>query len=802
MAYKNSDGNTGARAEFYNWKYFNSSLKRLEDYKPSNINVNTQLIKPKPEADWMGLIDASMRNYQNVKDVKTAFNAKKLEKLEKITNEFDPKEWDTKFKEAGIDMTSDKLALDYKAYQTGRIVEGLARQDFIENQINKGVFKDKTPWEIDLAYKQYVTESVGLLGDNFKGISENDWFRKGAFGEGIKSREGIIGKALLAQRDQNGRESKINVLAGTAQLIAQGASPKEVEAYFNENNKMGTVFYGEEGARENAMAMFKNLSGQHNGAKYISYFADKEMAGTGGRTYREVLGDTVIQTMINKSVTEGIKIKGKEHVDFMVKANRYVLEGNVEALDALINEYNRLDTEAGGDERTLSSTTTELMGMREKAAENREKQRIKLEEENKRLQEQARKQQEAEFAKSQKALEKAEKDARLNEATLRMVQDGAFSNNVDVSRPLRESEMSSADFSDRYNKLVDEGLIPLDQQIAFSLNRTIPKSQNPALKNNQRLLDLALSDIDKWVEIGYLGTEPLPKDLPENIANIVAMYEMATEGLIQTFVQARRSKQSHAEIFKNLVEARRQKANDKLWDGKQKYNIANELVKDDLTGTDVKLDGFALNEISSSARILMDSKRLKAKDAVAEAKELFFKNNFSFLGTTIPKALSADGNITADEFIAGISSRVKADLIDRKLDGLQGYYDHSSGMFTIVDTGNATIVKSYSQNELLEIKQLAFDIKEGQAFYDKQKNKMDAQYQLETDPNNRYKSKLKVVDGKVVPRDAPEVAYEKAKKAEAEAKDKNIDAGMHTSVIDPNAPNAEWDADTAISGAD
>ena len=122
-SYQNSAGNKGVSTEYGQWRYFNSSIKRLGEY--SNARLNTRVLDyvPKQELDWMKTITGAARGALGLFEMRRQYSYKKADDW---LSKHSLKEYHQLMKDGNVPFQDDPLAMQRLKFRHGEILADIA----------------------------------------------------------------------------------------------------------------------------------------------------------------------------------------------------------------------------------------------------------------------------------------------------------------------------------------------------------------------------------------------------------------------------------------------------------------------------------------------------------------------------------------------------------------------------------------------------------------------------------------------------------------------------------------------------
>jgi predicted transcriptional regulator len=464
---------------------------------------------------------------------------------------------------------------------------------------------------------------------------------------------------------------------------------------------------------------------------------DKPAPGYGGKTFKEVYGETALIASARKSLGIEAEMSQREHLEFISSLQPDVESGNVKAVREKYEEYKKRDLERSGDPSYMSKESADLLKLLDKTGHNyRQIQKREAEKRERELQAQL---QLAE-KNALKAAQLAEKELQAKTQILKersWTYEGVNllkqSNDMNIDTFMKQTGMNWNKFNDYYDQLNQLGLISFEDHVKIAQNQTIPRGQNPALKMMKQVNNSAMSTVGKLVDGMFYKTDVPPQEIPKELAQAVdlfnkigyAEYQATTDAdddtvsAIEAISRAQAEGGAYTDVIKNRAAEQMKKQQDKTYDSRKTLEI-NKMVKAGLfTGYDFPMDGRAQTAIAQETVAIMRNNSWDSKKAGQQAYDNFWKKNDSVFGATVPKSTFSPSNGFPEGSLEFVQKFIKSEVEQGQVQGLQGFFNQNSQTFSIVDIGTLEVKKSWTVDELRKIAQEEHGIDLMQRQYDK-----------------------------------------------------------------------------------
>ena len=304
MAYKNSDGNKGAGEAFYNWRYFNSSLKKLDGYKPANINTKGAVDTKDPMKAWGSLIKNGVALAGAVDGYFAQMREKDKEKMRDFLKQNPINKWGDIETQKSFGVYNNPFAKEMIAEQKGQIIAGLANRDWTE-AVNRGEFKDLTPEEADQKrFELFQKAKEEYISCN--NIQDEQAFDRGLFSIGLESRQKLLEHWTTVNNDIETNSIITDMQTNFLNGISTGKDPLVAIQEVNEKFGIlaGTV------PPDKLQSFYSNLvkmtAEQPNAEGYIEALGESTIWGTDSKL-KDYMGESGWKTIQLQSLNSTIK---------------------------------------------------------------------------------------------------------------------------------------------------------------------------------------------------------------------------------------------------------------------------------------------------------------------------------------------------------------------------------------------------------------------------------------------------------------------------------------------------------------
>lgn len=348
MAYKNTAGTTSIANEMGTWRYFNSSLAKLGEYKGANLNIDSSKVTADLEGDWVNALGLAFKQaskdfdqYQIDEAKRQQVKKKEVEDLaDKYFQSHSIEQYQQDIKNNRIPFQDNPFAMSRLKYLHGRMAYNLTYQDFVNEQVNTNKLAGKSQVEVDSEFYQYAKESQKDLADSFGYSMDDEFFKEGFFETSPEGRLKVIAQKEAVEDKWETEKSLIADSSNIATIINSG-SPNAGQAFLNYLDQMGRTTganYSPEMQYKLLNNAFQMASKSRYGSQLIESIADKEIPFIKGTTFRELLGEDNLKAWLVNAETVKAADNAMEFSHWCDDIDKYVEDGNYVLLSQLKDE--------------------------------------------------------------------------------------------------------------------------------------------------------------------------------------------------------------------------------------------------------------------------------------------------------------------------------------------------------------------------------------------------------------------------------------------------------------------------------
>lgn len=334
-SYKNSAGNVGISNEYYNWRYFNSSLQRLGEYRAPTLSGGMSPVMTEAAIDYMDVANRVFQGYLGW------FQARKElgDKIgDRLWDELGPEGYKKALAESNVPMQDNPFAMARLKYRYGRSLSTLAQEDF-NTRINRGEFVGKEPEEVELAFmnsKRQILEEMSP--EDYPIDLKGDYsFQNGFWQDTRIQRE----KNFVASTDVSNdwfKQDATRQLKGTiGGLVEAGASPDEVFSLIPNFEMTYGMYYDPKEKASFYEDIITNFATVPHGSSYIDYIKDKKVPDT-DYTFEDYLGKDFFTDIKVKADNYRFRALGQSFYEFKSQVDNDARSGSVAKLRAQLKD--------------------------------------------------------------------------------------------------------------------------------------------------------------------------------------------------------------------------------------------------------------------------------------------------------------------------------------------------------------------------------------------------------------------------------------------------------------------------------
>lgn len=699
-SYQNSAGNKGISSEYGQWRYFNSSIKRLGEYRNARLNTRVLDYVPKQETDWMKAITSVTKGALDLFEMRRQYSYKKADDwLSKHSLD----EYHQLMKDGNVPFQDDPLAMQRLKFRHGEILADIAQNDF-QSRIDKGEFIGKEPEEIDAENFKYMQQVLSEDTDVYPYKADGDWFfNQGFWANSNKFRQQVFNKSKAVEDDYSKQQAMVETTASLVKMIEGGADANQLVSALNLSyDAYGWHFKPIEYQKIASQAV-DQLSLTPWGDKVIEDLKDMKVPTMGNTTFKDILGgDNGIQklklssTNIRYSNDMSLRRSDRNNIERLVEA------GAVEDLQDKAEEIREID---GGD--------SDRFNLYWKAIAKAQTQRDSLAK--------AR-------AKSIKETYNTTQNMLLADTYLSYLKSGDTRFRSDNSKDYWKSigiELGGTPDIELKKQLIDEvfednvrsgAYTPND--IATMANRTYD-TYNPARqwinKNSSSLIRTVQGQVN-----GLISNPKTNVEIPDNFNSMLEIYRADPSAFGNLDKGDTLMIQSLCHAIDNGIVTYDQAVRSMSWyasqdkDSKNLKLVKNKLVKRDITN---KLDVTNLGDSGSITNTPMLRATMQTMvgnymlmgldidDAIDKSVEQINDNFYQIGQNMVPKRFFNNSKLTtagtqmvAEDWAKDVDKELKNKHMD--FSSVNIWYNRYSDAIEVRDSGNGNLIKSLTKEEL------------------------------------------------------------------------------------------------------
>lgn len=333
-SYSNSAGNTGISNEYYNWKYFNSNLQRLQEYNAPMLNSRVGNIPPKITTDYMdvigGLLNAGLGAFKAYQDYSY-----------KLAEDYINKEgisgYNKAMKENNVPIQDNPLAMQHLRYLQGKTLSELNQLDF-QTKIERGQFIGKSPLEIEKAMLDSKIDAPKDVEEYTPYVTQDDMFFEQGFWEDtdVQKEQNFVASTNVNNQYYK-EEAQRAFTAKIGNLIDTGASPKAIENTYRQLQDSMGIYFSPAESTEFMKGMLTRAGNTAWGGAYIDQLAKIKPVGS-DKTYGEIFGKDYINDLKISSENSRYKDDLLLRTYDLENANELILKGDFATLSSIATD--------------------------------------------------------------------------------------------------------------------------------------------------------------------------------------------------------------------------------------------------------------------------------------------------------------------------------------------------------------------------------------------------------------------------------------------------------------------------------
>lgn len=334
-SYKNSAGNVGISNEYFKWRYFNSSLQRLGEYKAPTLSGGVSPVAVEASTDYMDVATRAFKGYLGW------FKARKEigDNIgDRLWDELGPEGYKKALAENNVPLQDNPFAMDRLKYRYGRSLSTLAQEDF-NTRIERGEFVGKEPEEVELAFmnsKRQILEDMSP--DNYPIDLKDDYsFQNGFWQDTRIQREKNFVSSTDVSNDWFKKDASRQLKGSIGGLVEAGASPDEVFSLIPNFEMTYGMYYDPAEKATFYEDIINNFSTVPHGASYIDYIKDKKVPDA-DYTFEEYLGKDFFTDLKVKADNYRNRALGQSFYEFKSQVDNDKRAGEVAKLKAQLQD--------------------------------------------------------------------------------------------------------------------------------------------------------------------------------------------------------------------------------------------------------------------------------------------------------------------------------------------------------------------------------------------------------------------------------------------------------------------------------
>ena len=340
--YKNSAGNSGISNEYYNWRYFNSNLQKLQKFNAPTLNVAipnvpAEVVNDYANVAWnlMNMGVGAAEAYQNY--------SYKL--AEDYINKVGISGYNKAMKENNVPIQDNPVAMQHLRYLQGKTLSELNQLDF-QTKLERGQFIGKSPLEVEKAMLDSKIEAPKDVEEYTPYVTQDDMFFNQGYWEDTPTQKE---QNFLLTTDVNNKyykeEATRTFTAKIGNLIDSGASPQAIENTYKQLQDSMGIYFSPAESTEFMKGMLTRAGNTAWGGAYIDHLAKVKAPGS-NQTYGEILGEDYIKDLKisseNTRYSEDLVLRTYD----LQNISKLVAEGNWQELSrTATEEFDRYGTD-------------------------------------------------------------------------------------------------------------------------------------------------------------------------------------------------------------------------------------------------------------------------------------------------------------------------------------------------------------------------------------------------------------------------------------------------------------------------
>lgn len=335
MAYKNTAGNLSIANQFGTWRYFNSGIAKLGEYKGANLNIDSSNVTKEVEGDWQNAVLGAFNQIGKATDAYVKAEEKRAEDLaDKYFKNRSIDQYRQDVQNNAVPFQDNPYAMARLKYLHGRMAYNLTYQDFMDEVVNTNKLQGKSQVEVDAEFYKYAKESQKDLQEAFGYSMDDKYFNEGFFETSPEGRLKAIAQKEAVENKWTTEKALIADSANIAAIINSGdpAASKTFMIYLDQLGKSTGAHYSPREIYSLLSGGLTAASKSRYGYEFIQSIADQEIPVVPGTTFRQLLGDDKIKQMLVDSETFKATDNAMEYSHWQDNIDKYVEEGDYGSL--------------------------------------------------------------------------------------------------------------------------------------------------------------------------------------------------------------------------------------------------------------------------------------------------------------------------------------------------------------------------------------------------------------------------------------------------------------------------------------
>lgn len=311
--YQNSAGNTGIARQYGEWRYFNSSLQSLGEYRGARLNVRVSPSMAQAKTNYWqaltGLLGTVGKTFEAYRDYS-------YQLADKYVDKHGINSYNKAMVDNQVPIQNNPLAMERIKERQGQILSGLVNSDF-NSRIENGEFVGKSPFAVEAAMIEAKSQAPEELSKYLPFDIANDYaFNEGYWGGSQKQRDQANLKNVSVTSDRIKQQALINISGVVNGMVDQGYSIEDVFAKIKEFEETEGIYFDPSEKTKLYSSIFERGSLRADGKEFLDYIANQKVPGTTG-TFRDLYGEEFFQTLKIKADNAKLVESATNYYDFL-----------------------------------------------------------------------------------------------------------------------------------------------------------------------------------------------------------------------------------------------------------------------------------------------------------------------------------------------------------------------------------------------------------------------------------------------------------------------------------------------------